>query len=202
MLRHARRGRALRDARVERHRALRGAHVLQGDGAAPDGARHLDRDRLHRRRVQRLHRQGDHRLLRALRGREPRHRARRARRHAAPLPLRLRGDRPREGRDHRGDEHVLRHAAGLRLRRVRRPHVRRPRSRLGHPRPQGDGAGRNPRDVPLVPRPLVHARAHGGGRRRRRRPQPRREAHGPARRPPGRQTAAHRSPSRSRPRPA
>ena len=49
---------ALRAARGERHRALRRAPLLQGDGAAADGPRHRDRDRLDRRRVQRLHGQG------------------------------------------------------------------------------------------------------------------------------------------------
>ena len=50
---------ALRD-RLERDRALRRAHVLQGHRAAAHLARHLGRDRLDRRRVQRLHRQGVH----------------------------------------------------------------------------------------------------------------------------------------------
>ena len=156
VLRDARGRLALRDRRVERHRALRGAHVLQGDGEAADGARHLGRDRRDRRRVQRLHGQGDHGLLRPLRRREPRHRARRARGHAPQLPLRRRGDRAREGRDHRGDEHVLRHAARLHLRHLRRPRLGRPPARLGHPRPQGDDPRRDARDVPLVSRPLVH----------------------------------------------
>ena len=61
-----------------------------------------------------------HRLLRQVRHRAPRRRARRARRHAPQLALRRRGDRAREGRDHRGDEHVLRHAARLHRRRLRR----------------------------------------------------------------------------------
>ena len=46
--------------------------------------------------------------------------ARRARRHDPQLALRRRGDRPREGRHRRGDEHVLRHAPRLRRRRLRR----------------------------------------------------------------------------------
>ena len=50
--------------RDERDRALRRAHVLQGHRAAPDRARHRHRDRRDRRRVQRLHRQGVHGLLR------------------------------------------------------------------------------------------------------------------------------------------
>ena len=103
----------------ERHRALRRAHVLQGNRAAPDRARHRRRDRRHRRRVQRVHRQGVHRLLRQVRRRAPRDRARRAHRHAAPLEVRAGGDRAREGRHRRGDEHVLRHAARLHRRRVR-----------------------------------------------------------------------------------
>ena len=69
VLRHVRRRLALRAARGERHRALRRAHVLQGHGAPADRARHRDRDRRDRRRVQRLHRQGVHRLLREVRRR-------------------------------------------------------------------------------------------------------------------------------------
>ena len=65
--------------------------------------------------------------------------ARRARRHAPQLALRPRGDRAREGRDHRGDEHVLRHAARLHRRRLRVAPLRRPAARLGHHRPEGDG---------------------------------------------------------------
>ena len=183
VLRDARRGLALRDGGVERHRALRRAHVLQGDGAPPDRARHLHRDRLDRRRVQRVHREGDHRLLRPLRGREPRRRARRPRRHAAQLAVRRGGDRAREGRHRRGDEHVLRHAEGLRLGRLRRPRLRRPPARLGHPRPQGDDPGSDPRHVHGLPRPLVHGEAHGDRRGRRRRAGPGREARGAPRRP-------------------
>ncbi len=85
VLRHARSRLAVRDARVEGHRPLRGAHVLQGHGATPDRSHDLDRDRRDRRRVQRVHRQGAHRLLRPLRIRDARHRARRPRRHAPPL---------------------------------------------------------------------------------------------------------------------
>ncbi len=86
LLRHARGRLALRDRGDERDRALRRAHVLQGDRAAADGARHRRRDRRDRRRVQRLHRQGVHGLLRPLRRRDTRHRARRPRRHAPQLP--------------------------------------------------------------------------------------------------------------------
>ena len=47
-----------------------------------------------------------------------------------------------------------------------------PPSRLGHHRPEGDGAGSDPRLVPRLHRPLVQAVADGGRRRRadRRRP--------------------------------
>ena len=61
-------------------------------------------------------------------------RPRRARRHAPPLEVRPRGDRAREGRDRRGDEHVLRHAARLHRRRLRLAPLRRPAARLGHHR--------------------------------------------------------------------
>ena len=81
-------------------------------------------------------------LLRQVRRRAPRRRARRARRHAPQLALRRRGDRAREGRDRRGDEHVLRHAARLHRRRLRAAPLRRPAARLGHHRPQGDGPRR------------------------------------------------------------
>ena len=187
VLRDARRRLALRDRRHKRDRALLRAHVLQGHRAAADRARHRRRGRLDRRRVQRVHEQGVHGLLRQVRRRAPRRGARRDRRHAPQLEVRLRGDRPREGRDHRGDEHVLRHAAGLRRRRVRGAHLRRrPSARLGHHRPQGNRAGRDARHVHGLPRPLVQAVAHG---RRRRRPD-RRRSHradrGAARRPRGR----------------
>ena len=79
LLRDARRGLALRDPGHERDRALLRAHVLQGHRAAPHGARHRERDRRHRRRIQRLHGQGVHGLLRALCGRAPVDRPRRAR---------------------------------------------------------------------------------------------------------------------------
>ena len=154
----ARRRLSLRDARHERDRALRRAHVLQGHEAAPDRARHRGRDRRDRRRVQRLHRQGVHGLLRQVRGRAPRRRARRARRHAPQLEVRARGDRAREGRDRRGDEHVLRHAARLHRRRLRRAPLRRPAARLGHHRPQGDGPRRDARHVLRLPRPAGTSR--------------------------------------------
>ena len=174
---HDRRRLALRDRRLERHRALRRAHVLQGDGAPPDRARHRGRDRRDRRRVQRVHRQGVDGVLRQVRGRAPRRRARRHRRHAPQLALRRRGDRAREGRDRRGDEHVLRHAARLHQRRLRVAPLRRPAARLGHPRPQGDGARRDARHVPLLSRRLVPPGAHG---RRHRRPHRRRRRRAPA----------------------
>ncbi len=158
----------------ERHRPLRRAHVLQGHRAAADRARHRRGDRLDRRRVQRLHEQGVHGLLRQVRGRPPRHRPRRARRHDPALEVRRRGDRPREGRHRRGDEHVLRHAARLHRRRLRVAALRRPAPRLGHHRPQGDGAGGHPGHLHRLPRTLVPAVAH------RRRPgrAHRRRAHG------------------------
>ncbi len=71
-VRRPRRRLPLRAARLGRHRPLRRAHVLQGHRAPPDGARHLGRDRRHRRRVQRLHRQGADGLLREVRRRRPR----------------------------------------------------------------------------------------------------------------------------------
>ena len=45
-----------------------------------------------------------------------------------------RRDRPREGRDRRGDEHVRRHAAELRRQRLGAPSLRRPAARLGRDR--------------------------------------------------------------------
>ena len=75
LLRHARGRLALRARRQPRHRPLRRAHVLQGHRAPPELARPDDADRRDRRRVQRLHLEGVHRLLRPLRRRRPRHRA-------------------------------------------------------------------------------------------------------------------------------
>ena len=138
VLRHVRGRLALRDRRDRRHRPFRRAHVLQGHRAAPDRARHLGRDRRDRRRVQRVHRQGVHGLLRQVRRRHARRRARRPRRHAPQLTIRPRGDRPREGRHRRGDEHVLRHAARLHRRRLREPPLRRPAARPRHHRHEGD----------------------------------------------------------------
>ncbi len=163
---------ALRNAGDERDRALRRAHVLQGHRAPPDLARDLERDRRDRRRVQRVHRQGVHGLLRQVRRRHPRHRPRRARRHAPQLDVRRRRDRAREGRDRRGDEHVLRHAARLHRRGVRGAPLRRPAARLAHHRPQGDRPRGDARDVRGLPRPLVPPRADGRRARRqdRRRP--------------------------------
>ena len=81
--------------------------------------------------------------------------------------VRRRGDRAREGRDRRGDEHVLRHAARLRRRGLRRAPLRRPAARLGHHRHEGDRARRDARDVPRLPGPLVSGAPHGRGARRR-----------------------------------
>ena len=61
-----------------------------------------------------------------------------------------------------------------------------PPARLGHHRPQGDGAGRDARHVPGLPRPLVQAVAHGRRRRRPDRRRPARADRGAARRPRGR----------------
>ena len=170
---------------------------FKGTERRPTARDLVERDRRDRRRVQRLHRQGVHGLLRPLRGRDARHRARRARRHAPQLPLRPGGDRAREGRDHRGDEHVLRHAARLHRRRVRGAPLRRPAARLGHHRPQGDGPRRDARDVHRVPRPLVPARPHGRRGRRPDRRRPARAARGAARRP---RAARDRRPAAGRPR--
>ena len=161
-----RRGLAVRDEGDERDRPLRRAHVLQGHRAPPAVTRHHERDRRDRRRVQRLHRQGVHGLLRQVRGRAARRRARRARRHAPELEVRPRGDRAREGRDRRGDEHVLRHAAGLHRRGLRRAPLRRPAARLGHHRHEGHGALGDARDVPRLHGPLVQAGADGRRARR------------------------------------
>ena len=148
------------------HRPLRRAHVLQGDGAATDGAHDLDRDRRDRRRVQRVHRQGAHRLLRPLRLGDPRRRARRPRRHAPRLALRRGRDHEGEGRDPRGDERLPRHAAALRRKRLRPAAVRRSAARLGHHRNARDDRGRDARDLHVVPRHLVPAGAHGRRDRR------------------------------------
>ena len=161
-----RRGLALRDTRVERHRPLRRAHVLQGHRAPADLTRDRRRDRRHRRRVQRLHQQGADRLLRQVRRGDARHGAGRARGHAAAVEVRRRRDRAGEGRHRRGDEHVLRHAPQLHRLDLRAAAVRRPAARLGRHRAQGDGARRDAGDVPLVSRPLVPARAHGDRSRR------------------------------------
>ncbi len=183
LLRHVRRRLALRATRGERDRPLRRAHVLQGDGAATDGARHRHGDRRDRRRVQRVHRQGGDRVLRQVRGRDARRRARRPRRHAAQLAVRRGRDRAREGRDRRGDEHVQRHAAQLHRQRLGAARVRRPAARLGHHRQRGDRPRRDARDLHGVHRPLVPARADGRRTRREHRRRPRRAARGAARRP-------------------
>ena len=86
---------------------------FKGTERRPTAREIATRDRRHRRRVQRLHGQGVHRLLRQVREGARARRDRRARRHAAALALRRRGDRAREGRDRRGDEHVPRHADEL-----------------------------------------------------------------------------------------
>ena len=155
VLRDVRSRLALRAARGERDRPLRRAHVLQGHGAAADGPGHRDRDRHDRWGVQRFHGQGAHRLLREVRGRDARRRARRARRHAPQLALRRGRDRPRERRDRRGDEHVRRHAAELRRQRLGASSLRRPAARLGRDRQRGDRSRRDPRHVPRLPGPLV-----------------------------------------------
>ena len=95
VLRDARSRFALRDARVEGHRPLRRAHVLQGHGAPADRADDLHRDRRDRRRVQRVHREGADRLLRPVRLGDARRRARRPRRHA---PRTRASTRPRSRR--------------------------------------------------------------------------------------------------------
>ena len=97
--------------------------------------------------------------------------------HAPPLAVRRGRDREGEGRDPRGDERLPRHAAALRRERLRPAAVRRSAARLGHPRHAGDDRGRDARDLHVVPRHLVPARAHG---RRDRRPD-RRRADGAAR---------------------
>ena len=103
---------------------------------------------------------------------DARHGARRPRGHAPQLPLRPGRDRAREGRDRRGDEHVLRHAARLHRRGLRVAPLRRPAARLGHHRPQGDGSRRDARDVPRLHRQVVPAEPDGLRHRRpaRRRP--------------------------------
>ena len=194
---HARGRLALRDPGHERDRALRRAHVLQGHRAPADRARDRHGGRRARRRVQRLHEQGVHGLLRQVRRRVPRPRARRARRHAPQLEVRERGDRAREGRDRRGDEHVLRHAARLHRRRLRPAPLRRPAARLGHHRQEGDGARGDARHVPRLRRPLVQARADGRRPRRPARRRPARDGAAAARRPRGRRRRARRRRSRS-----
>ena len=162
LFRDVRRRLALRDAGANGIAHFAEHMFFKGTERRPTAREHRRRDRRHRRRVQRLHRQGGHRLLRQVRRRDARHRARRARRHAAATRVRRRGDRAREGRHRRGDEHVLRHAAELHRHRLRAPAVRRPAARLGHHRPQGDGARGATRETFLgLPRPLVPARAHG-----------------------------------------
>ncbi len=166
VLRDARGRLAVRDARVEGHRALRRAHVLQGH-RAPAGRPHdLHRDRRDRRRVQRLHGQGAHGLLRPLRVGDARHRARRPRRHAPPLEVRRGRDHEGEGRDPRGDERLPRHAAALRRKRLRPAPVRGSAPRLGHPRHTGDDRGHDARDLHVVPRHVVPAGTDGRRARR------------------------------------
>ena len=166
LLHHARGRFSLRDPRIQGDRALRRAHVLQGHGAPPDGAHDLDGDRRDRRRIQRFHRQGSHRLLREVRHRNPGHRTRRPHRHAPQLPLRLDRDTQGEGRDPRGDERLSRHPSALRRKHLRPTPVRRPAARLGHSRDEGDDRVDNARDVHVLPRRLVPARAdrRRGGR--------------------------------------
>ena len=159
-------------ARDERDRALRRAHVLQGHRAAADGARHRRRDRLDRRRVQRLHRQGVHGLLRPVRGRD------------RDVALDVLVDMLRHSKF---DAEEIEREKGVIVEEMNmyfdtpRDYIggvydaaplRRPAARLGHHRPQGDRARRDARDVPRLHRPLVPARAHGRRRRRedRRRP--------------------------------
>ena len=183
VLRHARRRLALRDRRDERHRALRRAHVLQGHGAPPDRARHLGRDRRRSAASSTPSRARSTPATTSAARRAPRHRARRARRHAPPLALRRRGDRAREGRDRRGDEHVRRHAARPHRHGLRPPPLRRPAARLGDPRPKETVRAATPRHVPLLPRPLVPPGADGRRRRRPARRRSDRAARGAARRP-------------------
>ena len=132
-----RRRQPLRDQAVQRHRTLQRAHVLQGHRAAAHCEGHLGRGGRHRRRVQRLHRQGVHRLLHQVRRRAPGAGARCAGRSAARVPLRRRRDRAREGRDHRGAEHVRRHSSRPHRLGLRDAAVRRPAAGLGHHRHQG-----------------------------------------------------------------
>ena len=169
----------LRDGHVRGRLALRGRRRPAASRTSPStsssrapsaGRPRANRhgDRRHRRRVQRLHGQGVHGLLRQVRqGARPR-RDRRARRHAAALALRSRGDRAREGRDRRGDEHVPRHADELPAGRLRPALLRRHAARPRHHRHARDGARGHARDVHDPPRPLVRAGAHGHRPRRRR----------------------------------
>ena len=126
-------------------------------------------------------------------------RARRARRHAPQLEVRARGDRAREGRDRRGDEHVLRHAARLHRRRLRPAPLRRPAARLGHHRQEGDGARGRSRHVPRLRRPLVQARADGRRPRRQARRRPARDGRSGCSATSRRRRPARRPRSRSRP---
>ncbi len=64
--------------------------------------------------------------------------------------IRPRGDRAREGRDHRGAEHVRRHAPRPRRQRLRPAAVRRPAAGLGHHRHQGDDPRGRPPDLPRL----------------------------------------------------
>ncbi len=177
LLRDGRGGLALRARREPRHRALRRAHVLQGHRAPSQLARPDDADRRDRRRVQRVHLEGIHGLLRPLRRREARCRARRPARHAPPLEVRAGGDRAREGRDRRGDEHVPGHAARPHRHRLRDADVRRQPARLGDHRHEGHGECGEPRHVHRLRRRVVHGRSHG----RRSRRDGRRRAHADAR---------------------
>ena len=115
LLRHARRRLALRDA--PRRTASRTSPSTCSSRAPSGGPSARDITTRDRRRSAASSTPSPARSTRATTSaapaRAPRHRARRARRHAPPLEVRRRGDRAREGRDPRGDEHVLRHAARL-----------------------------------------------------------------------------------------
>ena len=113
---------ARRDGDAARLLALPGAPALQGHRGAVR-ARHLDRPRRGRRRVQRLHRQGVHVLPRAGARQRPAPGDRRARRHDHQLAAHRRGRRGRAGRHPRRDRDARRRPGRRRAQPVRRAGV-------------------------------------------------------------------------------
>ena len=158
-----------RDRAAGRHQSLPRAPAVQGHDDAL-GARHRERDGRRRRRVQRVHREGTHLLLRdrarprpAARGRHRRRRRPQCHDHGA-------GRRRRARRRARRDRDARRRPGRSRPRRVLRGAVRDGSARPADPRHRGLDPGADPPPDPrLLPPPLHAGRDGGVGRRQRRR---------------------------------